>query len=103
MTAHRTRRRRCGEDLAFVSYLGTLTTLLLIGGFGVLVLDLEGRTKLASAAAFLLPAAALIAVIVYALRMPLWKRPPVAPPSSRSSGQAEQAGDLGPELGERER
>jgi hypothetical protein len=70
MTDEDTRTRRSADDIAFLSYLGTLATLLLIGGCGVLVLDLEGKTKLASAAAFLLPALALLAVIGYVVSTP---------------------------------
>lgn len=69
-----TRSKRSADDIAFLSYLGTLTTLLLIGGCGVLVLDLEGKTKLASATAFLMPALALLAIIGYVVRTPVRER-----------------------------
>jgi hypothetical protein len=100
MNGTNTSPRRSAEDVAFVSYLSTLATLLLIGGAGVLVLDVEGDTKVASAVALLLPAVGLIAMVVYAVRRPLQPLVPAAgrdamsDRTSSASTQTEQVADL---------
>jgi hypothetical protein len=71
MEADLPRTSRYADDLAFIAYVGTLVTALLAGGALVLVLDLEGETKLAAATAFLLPAVMLSAVVAHAVRTPL--------------------------------
>jgi hypothetical protein len=67
----RPRRAVSSDDVAFASYLGTVATALLAGMVFVLTLDIEGETKAAATVALLLPGAALLAVVVYALVNPL--------------------------------
>jgi predicted lipid-binding transport protein (Tim44 family) len=59
------------DDVAFASYLGTVAVALLAGMIFVLTLDIEGETKAAATVAFLLPGAALLAIVAYALIKPL--------------------------------
>jgi hypothetical protein len=59
------------DDVAFVSYLGTVATALIAGMIFVITLDIEGETKAAATVALLLPGLTMVAVAVYALLNPL--------------------------------